>query len=175
VEEFGFFVQGTKLPAEGLVHIQALADDYYHFDRGTHSLVGRRAGHSYQLGEMVQVEIVHVDPDRRELDFRLVKKLGGGPTIHLPRTSQGDRRRDKRLSAGSGEHFAAASVGQRPKKSRAGRDGTAEPNRPAGRRKKKSRKAATTPFARKEPKKPAGKRKSRPGKRERQARKRSSE
>jgi ribonuclease R len=88
VEEFGFFVQGTQLPAEGLIHIRSLGDDYYHFDRRSHSLVGRRANNSYQLGDLVQVEIMHVDADRRELDFRLVKKLAAGPEPKLPRKSR---------------------------------------------------------------------------------------
>jgi ribonuclease R len=168
VEEFGFFVQGTKLPAEGLIHVQSLADDYYHYDRSTHSLVGRRAGHAYQLGDMVQVEIVHVDPDRRELDFRLVKKIGAGPAVHLPRTSQGDRRRDKRMSARGERGFGETQKPRKKLKSRFGSDeATARP------KKKGKRKPHTTPFVAAEPKKPAGKRKQRPGKRERQARKRS--
>ena len=33
VEEFGLFVQGVELPAEGLVHVTSLADDFYRFDR----------------------------------------------------------------------------------------------------------------------------------------------
>ena len=33
VEEFGLFVQGIELPAEGLVHVSSLADDFYRFDR----------------------------------------------------------------------------------------------------------------------------------------------
>ena len=150
VEDFGFFVQGTKLPAEGMVHIRSLGDDYYHFDRKSHSLVGRRAGNSYQLGDLVEVEIVHVNPDRRELDLRLLGKLAGGKR-HVPRTSQGDRRRDKGLS----------SKVNRGRK----RSGDAQPA------KKKSRKFRTTPFAAKETAAPRRKKKQRPGKRERAQRK----
>jgi ribonuclease R len=76
VEEFGLFAQGVKLPAEGLIPIQSLADDYFHFDRATHSLVGRRKGNDFRLGDRVLVEIFHVDVDRRELDLRLLKRLG---------------------------------------------------------------------------------------------------
>ncbi len=35
VENFGIFVQGLELPAEGLVHVDSLTDDYYRFDRAT--------------------------------------------------------------------------------------------------------------------------------------------
>ena len=51
VESFGLFVQGVELPAEGLVRVDALSDDYYPFDRGTHTLTGRRSGNRYRLGD----------------------------------------------------------------------------------------------------------------------------
>jgi ribonuclease R len=87
VESFGLFVQGIPLPAEGLIHVTSLMDDYYDYDKTTHTLAGRRAGNSYRLGDALRVEIAHVDLDRRELDFRLISKLapGGGtkPSPHV--------------------------------------------------------------------------------------------
>jgi len=76
VEEFGLFVEGVNLPAEGLVHVTSLADDYYRFDRVTHSLSGTRGNNSFRLGDRVRVTVARVDIDRRELDFRLVEHLG---------------------------------------------------------------------------------------------------
>ena len=49
VESFGLFVQGLELPAEGLVHVSSLADDYYDYDMTTHTLAGRRAGNCFRL------------------------------------------------------------------------------------------------------------------------------
>ncbi len=72
VEDYGLFVQGVELPAEGLVHISSLQDDYYYYDATTHSLTGRREGNHYRLGDLVRVEVYHVDLDRRQLDFRIV-------------------------------------------------------------------------------------------------------
>jgi ribonuclease R len=74
VEEFGLFVQGVELPAEGLVHISSLQDDFYRFDRGAHTLTGNRAGNRYQLGDHVTVTVARVDVDRRELDLRIVAR-----------------------------------------------------------------------------------------------------
>ncbi len=74
VESFGLFVQGVKLPAEGLIHVDSLADDYYDFDRASHTLTGRRAGNSFRLGDLLDVVVAHVDLERRELDFRLAAK-----------------------------------------------------------------------------------------------------
>jgi len=85
VERYGIFVTGTALPAEGLIHISSLQDDRYHFDPSTHSLVGFRAGNSFRLGDLIRVEIAHVDIARRELDFRPV--------------SPPSRRSDKRKAA----------------------------------------------------------------------------
>ena len=72
VESFGLFVQGLELPAEGLIHVNSLSDDYYRFDRATHTLAGHRAGNSFRLGDRLRVAVARVDLDRRELDFRLV-------------------------------------------------------------------------------------------------------
>lgn len=74
VERFGLFAMGTELPAEGLIHISSMQDDNYRFDPNTHSLTGFRAGNSFRLGDLVRVEVAHVDVDRRELDFRLVAR-----------------------------------------------------------------------------------------------------
>jgi len=71
VEKFGLFVQGIELPAEGLIHIEALADDFYTFDRASHSLVGRRGGNAFRLGDRVRAVVARVDLEKRELDFRL--------------------------------------------------------------------------------------------------------
>lgn len=87
VMEFGFFVEGSKLPAEGLVHVSALQDDYYHFDRASHSLAGNRAGNTWRLGDYVRVAVARVDVDQRELDFRLIRRLrqrSGGPRQSKP-------------------------------------------------------------------------------------------
>ena len=77
VESFGLFVMGTELPAEGFVHISALSDDYYRFDKAGHVIKGFRSGNTYRLGDPVQVAVASVDVDRRELDFRLLGKKGG--------------------------------------------------------------------------------------------------
>ncbi len=96
VEPFGMFVQGLRLPAEGLVHIDSLTDDFYRFDRASHTLSGYRHGHTYRLGDVVRVAVAHVDLDRRELDFRLVPRAGSGKARHQrPDPPPRRRRRDR--------------------------------------------------------------------------------
>jgi ribonuclease R len=76
VADYGFFGQAEKLPVEGLVHISTLTDDYYYYEEATHSLTGRRTHHHYQLGDRVQVQVVRVDLQRRQLDFRVTRPPG---------------------------------------------------------------------------------------------------
>lgn len=76
VENFGLFVTGTELPAEGFVHISSLTDDYYRYDRARHIVEGFRTGNSFRLGDPVRVAVAAVDVDARELDFRLIGREG---------------------------------------------------------------------------------------------------
>jgi ribonuclease R len=101
VEEFGLFVQGIKLPAEGLVHVTTLADDYYRFDRRSHTLTGNRSGNSFRLGDMVHVEVARVDIDRRELDFRILQKKRRAPP---PKISRGNAKNLRATKADAKRH-----------------------------------------------------------------------
>jgi ribonuclease R len=71
VQEYGFFCQGLVIPAEGLVHVTSLPDDYYTYEQSQHALSGRRQGNSFKLGDKVAVLVAHVDVDRRQLDLVL--------------------------------------------------------------------------------------------------------
>ncbi len=71
VEDFGFFCRLVEIPAEGLVHVTALGDDYFSLEKSTHSLIGRRGGKRFRLGDRIEVTIARVDVDRRELDLIL--------------------------------------------------------------------------------------------------------
>jgi len=93
VEEFGLFVQGVELPAEGLVHVTSLSDDFYRFDRASHTLSGYRSGNKYRLGDSVTVSVARVDVDRRELDFRIVSRTGRGD--HKRRPTKKERLADR--------------------------------------------------------------------------------
>ncbi|MCH2116669.1 MAG: ribonuclease R [Pirellulales bacterium] len=74
VERFGLFITGTQLPAEGFIHISALADDHYRYDRTGHVISGFRSGNEFRLGDAVRVAVAAVDVDARELDFRLLQR-----------------------------------------------------------------------------------------------------
>ncbi len=72
VTTFGLFVEINDLLVEGLVRMRDLSDDYYLFDEQRYQLKGRSRGKVYRLGDTVRVQVVSVNPERREIDFRIV-------------------------------------------------------------------------------------------------------
>ncbi len=69
----GVFVQGVEIPAEGLIPLVSLDDDDYRFDRRDRTIMGRRSGREFRLGDRLEVEVVRTDLDARTIDFRIVK------------------------------------------------------------------------------------------------------
>ncbi len=73
VTSFGLFVELSGVYVEGLVHITALHNDYYHFDPVGHRLHGERSGKTYRLGDRLRVQVTRVDLDDRKIDFEPVE------------------------------------------------------------------------------------------------------
>lgn len=71
VTGFGVFVELDKIYIEGLLHITALENDYYHYDPVYHLLRGKRSGRIYRLGDAIRVVVARVDLDNRKIDFVL--------------------------------------------------------------------------------------------------------
>jgi len=71
VTNFGAFVQIPELQIDGLVHVTSLANDYYHFEPGSQSLVGERTGNRYRLGDSLDIVVSRVDLESKRIDFRL--------------------------------------------------------------------------------------------------------
>lgn len=90
VAEYGFFAQVEQFPAEGLVHISSLVDDYYQFDEVGHALEGKRTRRRFRLGDRVHVEVSRVEIQKRMLDFRLVSDHE--PERKRPRPDDGGER-----------------------------------------------------------------------------------
>jgi len=72
VASFGLFVELKKIFVEGMVPLKYMDDDHYVFHDKRHFFKGRRTGKVYRLGDPVQVQVVRVDRDKREIDFLLV-------------------------------------------------------------------------------------------------------
>ena len=72
VTSFGMFVRLNDLHIEGLVHITALGNDYFHYDNERHLLIGERTRRIYRLGDEVEVRVRSVDMEEKQIDFELV-------------------------------------------------------------------------------------------------------
>jgi ribonuclease R len=75
VQAFGLFVELDEIYVQGLVHVSSMTDDYYRFDERAHRLKGENTARVYRLGDRVEVQVVRVDLDRRQIDFALVDIL----------------------------------------------------------------------------------------------------
>lgn len=73
VTAFGFFVLLDRFFVEGLVHVNALDDDYYEFREIEYALVGSRRGRRFRLGDVVQVQVARVNKEERHVDFVLLE------------------------------------------------------------------------------------------------------
>ena len=108
VTPFGLFVQLADIFVEGLVHITTMADDYYVFRDTDHALRGERTKRTYKLGDRVEVQLIKVDMDRRQINLALkdVLKRMEKPEVAqkvrtaraTPRTQQGSERPPARKS-----------------------------------------------------------------------------
>jgi ribonuclease R len=92
VNSFGIFVELDNIYVDGLVHITALDNDYYHFDPIGHRLTGERTGTVYRLGDRVRVQVAAVNLDERKIDFVLAEPVRPAP-------AKRSRSRRKRKSA----------------------------------------------------------------------------
>ncbi len=75
VTPFGLFVQLADIFVEGLVHITTMADDYYMFRDTDHALRGERTKRTFKLGDQVEVQLIKVDMDRRQVNLALTDIL----------------------------------------------------------------------------------------------------
>lgn len=75
VTSFGVFVALDDVYVEGLLHVTELGNDYFHYDKAHHAMVGERTNVKYRLGDRVRIKVVRVDLETTKIDFSLVTKL----------------------------------------------------------------------------------------------------
>ena len=71
VTGFGFFVE-LENSIEGLVHISSLDDDFYHYRPESLSLLGENTRKTYSIGQKVEVKVMRVNLEDKQIDFELV-------------------------------------------------------------------------------------------------------
>lgn len=97
VTNFGIFVELKDIYVEGLIHITALKQDYYHYDAVHHRLIGERTAKIYRLGDPVNVVVSRVDLDDKKIDFELDENQ---PVVKQTYTKPAGKRVKSTASAG---------------------------------------------------------------------------
>jgi len=77
VTSFGLFLALDDIYVEGLLHVTELGNDYFHYDKARHAMVGERTGMQYRLGDRLKVKISRVDLETARIDFVLDTEAPG--------------------------------------------------------------------------------------------------
>lgn len=85
VTNFGVFVELAEIYVDGLVHITALGNDYYHFDAAKQRLIGEHTHKTYRLGDAIRVRLMRADLDETKLDFEPVEQEQSIPRVRRPK------------------------------------------------------------------------------------------
>lgn len=72
VTRFGLFVELPNT-IEGLIHVNNLKQDYFHFIENHMALVGERTGMTLKIGQKIKVKVEKADPETREIDFEFLE------------------------------------------------------------------------------------------------------
>ena len=102
VQGFGLFVELDDIYVDGLVHITALDNDYYHFDPVGHRLTGERTGQIYRLGDRLRVKVAAVNLDERKIDFVLAEQKQKQAPAQGPAKKRSRPRRRRKPAEQSG-------------------------------------------------------------------------
>lgn len=105
VTSFGVFVALDDAYVEGLLHVTELGNDYFHYDKAHHEMVGERTHVKYRLGDRVTIKVARVDLETTKIDFSLVKKLGS-----LDKTNQVNERQSIEQDKGATSNRRVAKV-----------------------------------------------------------------
>ncbi|HNZ55819.1 MAG TPA: ribonuclease R [Methylophilaceae bacterium] len=80
VTSFGLFVALDGVFVEGLLHVTELGNDYFHFDKARHEMLGERTGVRFRLGDRLTIKVARVDLETTKIDFTLVAHASHIPT-----------------------------------------------------------------------------------------------
>ncbi|MCX6168743.1 MAG: ribonuclease R [Ignavibacteriales bacterium] len=73
ITHFGIFIELSQTLSEGLVRLRDMQDDFYVYDEKNYAITGKRTGRRIRLGDKVNVKLIRVDEEKREIDFILLE------------------------------------------------------------------------------------------------------
>jgi ribonuclease R len=92
VTRAGLFVKLHETGADGFIPARTIGDEYFAYDEARHSMIGRRSGETYRLGDSITVKLVEAAPVAGALRFQILSegRRGTAPprSRHEPRRHQ---------------------------------------------------------------------------------------
>lgn len=97
VTAYGIYVEIQENYIDGFVQMTNMSDDYYVFDETTYSMTGKHTNRRVRLGDKVEIIVLGVNIEKREIDFKLLEDPEFEPfVLNVRETSQIKRKRKKR-------------------------------------------------------------------------------
>jgi ribonuclease R len=121
VVKFGLFIELPNT-VEGLIHINELKQDYFHFLENHLALVGERTGLTFKIGQKVRIKVVKSDPETREIDFELLE-AEEIPAMQPPKKEKRRNQPDDRRSRQSKQKSANPSYRKKKQKTKGSSSG----------------------------------------------------
>ena len=70
--EWGMFVEIEDTKVEGLIPLREIKEDYLQFDEESYTLLSKRTGRKFRLGERVRIKVIRANIEQKQLDFALI-------------------------------------------------------------------------------------------------------
>lgn len=125
VTKFGVFVLLREFNIDGLVRLEDLGNDRWEFDEENLTLVAKRSGFTYKMGDVVRVTVSMVDIEQGQINFVLEKNASAQPqkshkshdskSAHRGKAKNKDSRREEKRASGKKEKYADKDKGHRRK------------------------------------------------------------
>jgi ribonuclease R len=96
VARFGFWAETVEHKCEGLVSINDLNDhDEFRLIESDYSLVGRRTGRTFRMGDKVRIKVIAANLDKRQLDYGWVKDRSKRPDERVKKKERSNKKNKK--------------------------------------------------------------------------------
>jgi ribonuclease R len=101
VSGFGFWVETIEHKCEGLVSLSSLLEfDDFTLVEGDYSLVGRRSGRKFRMGDKVRIKVVAANLTKRQLDYEwvIVSALGDEPPPKIGTLKKASKKKKRKAN-----------------------------------------------------------------------------
>lgn len=74
ISKWGVYAELDESKCEGMIPMRSFNDDFYYIDEENYTLVGLHNGHDIRFGDSINVKVVEVDLQKKQMTFELIRK-----------------------------------------------------------------------------------------------------